>query len=165
MMDTARRHIPKIVTITLVAVALLCAYLLYNRFMARPWTRDGQVRADVVKIAPRVGGYLVKVAVKDNQFVREGELLFQIDPDSYQLAVDQAQVDLDQAREDVAALMAAVRAATAMVEQQKAAVTSAQSKIDEAQAGVESAEAEIKEAESGVTSSRAMIAQVKALLE
>lgn len=164
-MEKLKRHIPKLATFTLVAVALLCAYLLYNRYMASPWTRDGQVRADVVKIAPRVSGYLVKVAVEDNQSVREGDLLFQIDPSSYQLAVDQAQVDLDQSREDVAALEAGVRAAEAMVAQQKAAVTSAQSKIDEAQAGVESAEAQIKESDSGVTSARAMIAQVKALLE
>jgi multidrug resistance efflux pump len=164
-MDTLKRYLPKIVTIALVGVALFLAWRLYDRYMARPWTRDGQVQADVVKIAPRVSGYLVQVAVTDNQSVRQGDLLFQIDPSAYQLAVDQAQVDLDQAREDVAALEAAVRAADAMVEQQEAAVTSAQSKIVEAQAGVESAAAQIKQAESGVTSARAMIAEVQAQLD
>ena len=76
--DKLKKHIPKLVTITLVVVALCFAYALYIRWADRPWTRDGQVRADVVKIAPRVSGYLVEVPVKDNQFVRQGELLFQI---------------------------------------------------------------------------------------
>ena len=51
-----------------------------------------------MKIAPRVNGYLVNVAIRDNQFVSAGELLFRIDPKPYQLAVDQAKVQLDQAR-------------------------------------------------------------------
>ena len=121
-MDNLKKHLPKIVTITLVVVALAFAYALHRRRTTRPWTRDGQVRADVVQIAPRVSGYLDQVAVKDNQPVRKGELLFRIDRSSYQLAVDQAQVELDQAREDVAGLEAAVRAAEATVKQRNAAV-------------------------------------------
>lgn len=163
--DIAKKIIPKLVTGSVVVVALIAGYALYNRYESHPWTRDGQVRADVVKIAPRVSGYLVHVAVTDNQFVRKGDLLFQIDTSSYQLAVDQGQVQLDQAREDVVSLEAAIRAAEAVVAQQKAAATSARSQIDEARAGVESAAAEIKEAESGVTSAHAMIAQVKAELD
>jgi multidrug resistance efflux pump len=146
-------------------VAVIAAYDLYSRYEDQPWTRDGQVRADIIKIASRVEGYIVQVAVKDNQFVRKGQLLFQIDPRDYQLAVDKAQVQLDQAREDVEALVAEVRAAQATIEQHKAAVTSSQGKIDEAQAGIKSAEAATKEAESGVVSARAMIAQSKAMLE
>ena len=164
-MDKVKRHVPKLVTISLVVVALFCAYALYSRYSAKPWTRDGQVRADVVKIAPRVSGYLVQVAVQDNQFVREGELLFQIDPSSYQLAVDQAQVQLDQSREDVASLEATVGAAEATVQQQRAVVASGQSKIGEAQAGVDSSDAAVKEAESEVVSATANIAQVQAQLE
>jgi multidrug resistance efflux pump len=163
--DKLKKHIPKLVTIALVIVALFSAWLLYNRYMAHPWTRDAQVRADVVKIAPRVSGYLVQVAVKDNQFVRKGELLFQIDPSSYQLTVDQARVALDQAREDVQALEAELRAAEATVKQRNAAVTSAESKTEEAQAGVASADAAVQEAQAGVDSAGAMIAQVKAQLE
>ena len=163
--DMFKRFVPKLVTTVLVAVALVCAYLLYNRYTAQPWTRDGQVRADVVKIAPRVSGYLVDIAVKDNQSVRKGELLFQIDRSSYQLAVDQARVELDQAREDVASLEAAVRVAESTIKQQDAAVASAASRIDEAKAGTASADAAIIEADSGVTSARATIAQVKAQLD
>ena len=162
--DLLKKHAPKLVTGSVVLVAALCAWILYSRYRTHPWTRDGQVRANVVQIAPRVSGYLVDVAVKDNQAVREGDLLFQIDPRQYQLAVDQAKVALVQARQNVAELEAAVRAAEATVKQSEAAATSAKSQIDAARAGVESAQAAIKESEAGVTSAKAKIVQVEAQL-
>ena len=163
--NLSKTMLPKLLTILLVVAAAVAAYILYTRYSELPWTRDAQVRADVIKITPRVSGYLVDVAVKDNQFVKRGELLFKIDPSSYQLSVDKAQVALDQSREEVAALEAEVRAAQAIVSQYKAATVSAQSQIDQAQAGFRSAEAEIKEAESGVVSAQAIITQVKAELD
>ena len=72
MSDFVKKNMPKLVTWSLVAVAAFGAYLLYSRWTSNPWTRDGQVRADIVKIAPQVGGNLVKVAVTDNQVVRQG---------------------------------------------------------------------------------------------
>lgn len=162
--DSMKNLIPKLVTATVIVVAAICAWLLYNRHQSEPWTRDGQVRADMVQIASRVSGYLINVAVKDNQSVSKGDLLFQIDPSQYQLAVDQARLSLIQAKQSVAQLEAAVRAAEATVNQSQAAATSAKSAIDAAQAGLESAEASVTEAESGVTSANAMIAQVKAQL-
>ena len=123
------------------------------------------MRANVVKIAPRVSGYLVEVGVKDNQFVKEGEVLFRIDPSSYQLAVEQAEVALDQAREDVQALEAAVRAAETLVKQKKASVQSAKGQVDAAQAGIKSAQAAVKESETKVTAAKAVIDQVKAQLD
>jgi multidrug resistance efflux pump len=106
--DIMKNTLSKVPTLVLVLVAIVVAFVVYKGWIERPWTRDGQVRADIVKIAPRVSGYIVEVAVQDNHFVRKGELLFRIDPRSYQLAVDTAQVQLDQAREDVTALEAAV---------------------------------------------------------
>ena len=103
----------KLPSLALVLVAVVVAYFAYQRWIDRPWTRHGQVRADIVKFAPRVAGYVVEVAVKDNQFVRKGELLFRIDPSMYQLSVDTAQVQLEHARENVAAMEAAVMAAEA----------------------------------------------------
>jgi multidrug resistance efflux pump len=135
-----------LLTLVLVLAAVLAAYFVYNRWTHRPWTRNGQVRADIVKIAPRVSGYIVEVAVKDNQFVRKGELFFRIDPSSYQLAVDTAQVQLQQAREDVAALEAEVKAAEAMVLQSKAGVDAARAMINQQQAALANARSESKRA-------------------
>lgn len=164
-MQMVSKHLPKLVTATLVLVTLVVASILYSRYSTHPWTRDAQVRADLVKIAPRVQGYLVRVAVKDNQFVHKGDLLFQIDPTSFQLAVDEAKVELDQAREDVAALESAVVAAEAGIKQSNAAVSSAESKIKEAQASVAAAESTVKQAESGVTSAQADVKQNEAMLD
>ena len=99
------------------------------------------MRADAVKIAPRIAGYVAEVAVSDNQQVKKGQLLFTIEANDFQLDVQHAQVSLDQAREDAQPLDAAVRAAEAMVEQSHAAVKSARGKITAAEAGVRSAEA------------------------
>ena len=163
--DFARKHVPKLATFTLVLVAGIAAATLFRQYTKRPWTRDGQVRADIIKAAPRVSGYVVQVAVSDNQQVKKGQLLFVIDPSDYQLDVRHAEVSLDQAREDVEALEAAVRAAEAMVQQSNAAVKSAQGEIDAAEAAIRSAEAAVKEAESGVTSAQAFIAQMQATVE
>ena len=55
--------------------------------MEAPWTRDGTVRAYVVKIAPEVAGRVVQLPVTDNQFVHKGDLLMLIDPTNYRIAV------------------------------------------------------------------------------
>ena len=56
-----------------------------------PWTRDGRGRADVINVAADVSGIVVDVPVRDNQLVKKGDLLMQIDPDHYRIAVKQAE--------------------------------------------------------------------------
>jgi multidrug resistance efflux pump len=152
-------------TMALVLLAAVATVALFRQYSNRPWTRDGQVRADIIKIAPRVSGYVAEVDVKDNQQVRKGQLLFTIDSSNYQLDVEHAQVSLDQAREDVEALEASVRAAEAMIEQANSSVNSAKAQINAAEAGVRSAEAAVKEAESGITSAQATITELQAKVE
>jgi multidrug resistance efflux pump len=77
-----------VTTLTVVGVALWAAISLYVRYVENPWTRDGQVRANVVGIAPRVSGPIIQVAVRDNQQVKKGDLLFEIDPEDFQAQVD-----------------------------------------------------------------------------
>ena len=55
---------------------------------SNPWTRDGQVRANIVGIAPRVSGPIIHVGVRDNQEVKKGDLLFEIDPEDFQAQVN-----------------------------------------------------------------------------
>ena len=165
LLEIVGQSTPKLVTWGLVIVAAVCAYLWYGRWTSAPSTRDGQVRANIVKIAPQVNGNLVNVAVHDNQFVRQGDLLFEIDPNSYRLAVDKARVALDQARDEVASLEASVRVAEAQVEQAKVGVTSAVRSISAAEAGVESAQATVEQATAGITTAQQLIKQRQAELE
>jgi multidrug resistance efflux pump len=86
-------------TLTIVGLAVWAAVSLYLRYIDHPWTRDGQVRANIVGIAPRVSGPIIYVAVRDNQQLRKGDLLFEIDPSDFQAQVDIAagQVQNDEA--------------------------------------------------------------------
>ncbi|HEY0792984.1 MAG TPA: HlyD family secretion protein [Chthoniobacterales bacterium] len=86
-----RRIFNYALTLVILAVAACAAWTLYQKYLQDPWTRDCQVRANVVGIAPRVAGPIIQVAVKDNQQVKKGDLLFEIDPADYRAKVDVAQ--------------------------------------------------------------------------
>src|SRR5246127_4324249 len=77
-----------LITLTITGLAVWAGFSLYSRYVENPWTRDGQVRANIVGIAPRVSGPIIRVAVRDNQPVRKGDLLFEIDPSDFQARVD-----------------------------------------------------------------------------
>ncbi|KLU26282.1 membrane protein [Caballeronia mineralivorans PML1(12)] len=94
-------------TLVVVAIAAFVLWRLVGYYMFAPWTRDGHVRADVVQVAPDVGGLIVSVNVADNQPVNAGQVLFVIDQARYALALRQAQATalqrratLDQARRE-----------------------------------------------------------------
>jgi len=160
----AQTLLPKLITWTLVVIAAFGAYSLYLRWTLQPWTRDGQVRADIVKIAPQVSGNLVEVAVHDNQFVHKGDLLLKIDESSYQLAVNKAKVAVDQARDEVASLEASVRVSAANYEEAKVSVTTAGRQISSAEASMQSAKASVDQMKAGVTAAQQLIKQRQAEL-
>jgi RND family efflux transporter MFP subunit len=64
---------------------------LWDYYIKAPWTRDGRVRADVVTVAPDVSGLVTDIMVKDNQQVKRGDTLFQIDSARFKLALLQAE--------------------------------------------------------------------------
>ena len=59
------------------------------------------MRANVIQVAPRVSAPIVALPINDNQFVKAGDLLFEIDPRTYQAALDQAKANLDQTRDRI----------------------------------------------------------------
>lgn len=67
------------ITFSLFILAVFLGLKLWHNYMNTPWTRDGRIRADTIIISPDVSGLVEKVYVKDNQFVKKGDLLFQID--------------------------------------------------------------------------------------
>jgi multidrug resistance efflux pump len=77
-----------LITLVLIALAVWAGISLYSSYIENPWTRDGQVRANVVGIAPRVSGPIINIPIVDNQQVKKGELLFQIDPSDFKAQVD-----------------------------------------------------------------------------
>jgi len=87
-----------LVTSVVVVLAILAALAMYHRYVTRPWTRDAQVRANVVGVACRVGGPIIQIPVKDNQQVKKGDLLFEIDPATYIADVNNCTGKLEQAQ-------------------------------------------------------------------
>jgi multidrug resistance efflux pump len=87
-----------LITLGAVVVAGLVLASMFREYLFQPWTRDGHVRAQIIKITPRVGGPIVELPVHDNQAVAKGDLLFRIDPRTYALAIEQAEAKLKQAQ-------------------------------------------------------------------
>jgi multidrug resistance efflux pump len=151
------------VTVVVLAVAALLAALYWRDQRVNPTTDDAFVQANVVGIAAQVSGPVLHTHVVDNQTVNKGDLLFEIDPRPFELAVAVAEAKRDLALQDVEAYDAGVRAAKAEVDTREAQVGYArqylerirplvqksfmsQNKLDDARAQMRAAEAQLERA-------------------
>jgi membrane fusion protein, multidrug efflux system len=156
--NVSRKRVGRAIRIGVViaaAVTLLLVVLDTNR---HPRTDDASVRANFIEIAPEVSGRLAQLPVKDNAYVKQGELLFVIDPRDYEYALRQAlsdQENLEQriidTKRKIAAQNSAVEAASAAVHNSTTAIRTAGSGVDLAkatvlrtQASADAAEAQLK---------------------
>jgi multidrug resistance efflux pump len=144
--------IPALLRYALTGAVVLVAVLLvawkYWDYVSNPWTRDGQVRANVIQVAPRVSAPIVALPIKDNQFVKAGDLLFEIDPRTYQAALDQAKANLDQTRDRIKDLEAQVKSAEAALEQTESGIKQAEFAVTSAEATVVKTKADFERATS-----------------
>ena len=138
-----KTHKKYLLTGSVVLIAVLAVLFKYWDHVVNPWTRDGQVRAEVIQITPRVSGPIVKLAVKDNQFVKAGDLLFEIDPRTFKASLDQARAQLDETGDSNQALIQQVESAKATVEVSRAAIDQAKSAIKETDAQIDKNRAEL----------------------
>ncbi|AXA64683.1 HlyD family secretion protein [Pseudomonas oryzihabitans] len=145
-------------TLLVVCLALILGRLLWMHYMNDPWTRDGRVRAEVITIAPDVAGLVTEIAVRDNQWVNQGDLLLQIDPDHYEIAVHQAEATV------------AARKATLAMRQQNARrradidslVVSRENREDASSAAL-AAEADLRQAQAQLESARLNLKRTRVL--
>jgi multidrug efflux system membrane fusion protein len=89
-----RNFIRKITSVIIVAGAVVITLYVWGIIERYPRTDDATVRANVVGIAPRVAGQILKLNVQDNQAVKKGDVLFEIDPEDYRLILGKAKADL-----------------------------------------------------------------------
>jgi len=85
------------INLAIIAAVAWYAYQAFAEYIDNPWTRDGQVRGHVIQVAPRVSGMVTSIAVIDNQFVHEGDLLFELDTEPFEIAIAQADANLQRA--------------------------------------------------------------------
>jgi len=149
----AMTAIVKIITTSVIVLAAvgIVAYK-YQDYMKYPWTRDGMVRAHVVEIVPRVSGEIVRAPVRNNQLVKKGDLLFEIDPRTFQATVDLARAELDNMRDIVKSLAEQVDGMKRDVEQHEADLSEAKSDVEGAAAEEEDARKEFQRAKDLVAS-------------
>ncbi|XHR28792.1 MAG: efflux RND transporter periplasmic adaptor subunit [Chthoniobacteraceae bacterium] len=82
------------ITLSMVVLAALASWFMWDYYMEQPWTRDGRVCADVVRIAPDVSGLVSEVLVRDDQTVRKGDVLFRVDRARFELALQQCEANV-----------------------------------------------------------------------
>ena len=102
----------------LLSAAIVIATIIVGLYVARlyylyPRTDDAYVRANWVGIAPHVSGPITKLPIVDNQYVKQGDLLFIVDPRPYQSALDSATAKLQLTELDIRALEDSIRTAEA----------------------------------------------------
>lgn len=141
-----------LITVALAAAAVWLGYGAYTRHLESPWTRDGQVQADIVLIAPRVSGPVRTVAVKNNQAVKAGDLLFTLDPSTYQVALEGAESALAVARAQEASQAAVTDRLVKLGREAPQAITA--ENLQRAQDALASARAARQQAESSVAAAR-----------
>lgn len=89
-------------TLVVFAIAVVAALSIWKRYEMRPWTRDGRVRADVVRVASDMGGLVTQVLVHDNQRVSAGQLLLVLDQPRFAAALEKADAAVSSARATLA---------------------------------------------------------------
>ncbi len=139
--STSTKALISIGVVVLVIGAVLWKYWVY---VVNPWTRNGQVMAQVVQITPRVTGTIVELPIVDLQFVKTGDLLFQIDPRTYESTLEGMRGLLAETEDEIQALSAQVQATAKTVRQFEAAVARAKQKVKGKQARVEDYRAQYK---------------------
>jgi multidrug resistance efflux pump len=132
-----QRYVKISVTTAVVLAAVVLVAVKYWAYVANPWTRDGQVRANVIEVAARVSGPVISLPIKDNQFVKAGDLLFEIDPRTFEAAVREAKANFDRTVDELTSLDRQIEGAKASVKQYEAAIEQAKSQVTSAQAEIE----------------------------
>jgi membrane fusion protein, multidrug efflux system len=170
--NPGRKQLGRWIGIGAVIAAVLALLLVIFETDRHPRTDDASVRANFIEIASEVSGKLVSLPVKDNAFVKKGELLFAIDPRPYEYALQQALSDqeaLEQqivdAKRKIAAQNSAAEAAVAEVHNSKTGIKTAGSSVDASKATVSRAQATLAAAEAQLKLATNNLHRIEPLLQ
>src|SRR5215475_1879171 len=89
-----QKLIRNLIALLIFAGAVFLTLYVWSVLERHPRTDDATARANVVGIAPRVSGQTIKLNVQDNQAVKKGDVLFEIDPEDYRLVLEKAKAEL-----------------------------------------------------------------------
>ncbi len=86
-------------SLLIISSAIFFGYQKIKAYIDNPWTRDGQVRTQVIQVTPRVSGMIINISLEDNQAVKKGDLLFTIDPSPFKIKLEQSLARLQRTEE------------------------------------------------------------------
>src|SRR6204780_2606734 len=143
-----------LVSAAIVISAAALGLMVLSRLNAYPRTDDSEILANFIGIAPQVEGPILRLNVRDNQLVKQGDLLYEIDDRPYRYALEKAVSDqaslegqIGDEQKKIAALVSAVSVSQANIQSSEADVTRSSSVVDQARADVTNAEQGVSRAE------------------
>jgi len=145
--DANRSRIGRGVSFAIIIASVVVVVIAVWAYDNRPQTDDATIRANFIGIAPHASGHIVELHVKDNQFVKEGDLLFVIDPRPYDDAVANAKAQLVLAHKQVEGAEKALKVAGASIARAEAQRAAAEATVHRAEAEFKNADDHLKRLE------------------
>jgi multidrug efflux system membrane fusion protein len=161
----ARRVAGRLLGGLIVASAVVAVVVTLLQWERRPQTDDATVRANFVGIAPQVNGHIVELRVRDNQQVREGDLLFVVDPRPYEIALARARAALALTRKEVEGLRNGVSTADAGIAKAMAQLNASAADVSRRESDPVAADAEITRLQAQRVASDAALQRARAELK
>ncbi len=155
--DTTRRRIGRMVSVASIVGALITGALVARQIIDNPRTDDAEVFANFIGMAPIVNGPIMHLNVVDNQYVKQGQLLLDIDERPYAYA-------LKLARSEQGSLEGKIIDESRTIASQSSAVSVAQAGVKSAEASLAHANAAVQEAHAEISDAKAAVARTKAEL-
>jgi multidrug efflux system membrane fusion protein len=119
----ALRILGIVISVMIVVAAICAAIMVFENIRINPRTEDAQVRANVIGVAPQVGGSIIAIHVKDNEVVHKGQLLFELDSRPYAAEAEKAKAQLALTELEIQAYKDQITAAEAQLRQSEAKAT------------------------------------------
>ena len=161
----SRRLLGRLLGAGIVGAAVIAVAVTLLQWETRPQTDDATVRANFVGIAPQVSGHIVELRVRDSQQVKQGDLLFLIDPRPYEIALARAQAALALTRKEVDGLRNSASSAASGVTKAAAQLDASAADVRRREADPVAADAEIARLEAQRAASEAALRRAQAELK
>src|SRR5579862_5329045 len=138
-----RERLSRLLSIAIVALAVALGLIVLFRSSFYPRTDDAEIFANFIGIASQVEGPIIRLNVRDNQFVKQGELLFEIDDRPYKYALERSlseqaalEGQIEDERRRIAALVSGVSISQANIYSSQADISRWAAAVDQAHADV-----------------------------
>jgi membrane fusion protein (multidrug efflux system) len=150
------------IVIVVIAVIVVAAAILWWRSTYSEDTDDAQVNGHLIQVSSRIAGQIIKIAVEENQMVKAGDEIAELDPRDYQVAVENAQAALATAQANANVARVNIPLITVNTGSN---LSSAGADVSGSQAGVQQAEKQLQAAQARVTQAQAQATKAQADLD